>query len=160
MSTAIRTEYNSNDLINAMIKMKPKLRSSMEQMDSESLNTMDYYNEDSSNKNSLLEEANHKNKIAYNQNQNKPKERNNNNISKLDTASFTINKTYRNIHKSSNLIKAIHDNGIHQKIKNVPKYSNNNKICTKCNDKLETNNKTCSSCKKIFCKNCFKGNNN
>ena len=159
MSTAISTNNNPNDLINAMIKMKPKLKNSIEQMETESLNTMDYYKEDSSNKNSLIDEANLSNKLIYNPNKNKPKERNNKNTSKINRASFTINKSYRNIHKSSNLIKAIKDKELHKKIKNVPIYSNKIKTCNKCNEKLEANSKNCLNCKKIFCKNCFKGSN-
>ena len=160
MSTAISTNNNPNDLINAMIKMKPKLKNSIEQMETESLNTMDYYKEDSSNKNSLIDEANLSNKLIYNPNKNKPKERNNKNTSKINRASFTINKSYRNIHKSSNLIKTIQDKELHKKIKNVPIYSNKIKTCNKCNEKLEANSKNCLNCKKIFCKNCFKGNSN
>ena len=160
MSTAISTNNNPNDLINAMIKMKPKLKNSIEQMETESLNTMDYYKEDSSNKNSLIDEANLSNKLIYNPNKNKPKERNNKNTSKINRASFTINKSYRNIHKSSNLIKTIQDKDLHKKIKNVPIYSNKIKTCNKCNEKLEANSKNCLNCKKIFCKNCFKGNSN
>ena len=159
MSTAISTKHNSNDLINVMIKMKPKLKNSIEQMETESLNTMDYYKEDSSNKNSLIDEANLSNKLIYNPNKNKPKERNNKNTSKINRASFTINKSYRNIHKSSNLIKTIKDKDLHKKIKNVPIYSNKIKTCNKCNEKLEANSKNCLNCKKIFCKNCFKGSN-
>ena len=159
MSTAISTNNNPNDLINAMIKMKPKLKNSIEQMETESLNTMDYYKEDSSNKNSLIDEANLSNKLIYNPNKNKPKERNNKNTSKINRASFTINKSYRNIHKSSNLIKTIQDKDLHKKIKNVPIYSNKIKTCNKCNEKLEANSKNCLNCKKIFCKNCFKGSN-
>ena len=159
MSTAISTNNNSNDLISAMIKMKPKLKNSIEQMETESLNTMDYYKEDSSNKNSLIDEANLSNKLIYNPNKNKPKERNNKNTSKINRASFTINKSYRNIHKSSNLIKTIQDKDLHKKIKNVPIYSNKIKTCNKCNEKLEANSKNCLNCKKIFCKNCFKGSN-
>ena len=159
MSTAISTNNNPNDLINVMIKMKPKLKNSIEQMETESLNTMDYYKEDSSNKNSLIDEANLSNKLIYNPNKNKPKERNNKNTSKINRASFTINKSYRNIHKSSNLIKTIQDKELHKKIKNVPIYSNKIKTCNKCNEKLEANSKNCLNCKKIFCKNCFKGSN-
>ena len=159
MSTAISTNNNPNDLINVMIKMKPKLKNSIEQMETESLNTMDYYKEDSSNKNSLIDEANLSNKLIYNPNKNKPKERNNKNTSKINRASFNINKSYRNIHKSSNLIKTIQDKDLHKKIKNVPIYSNKIKTCNKCNEKLEANSKNCLNCKKIFCKNCFKGSN-
>ena len=159
MSTAISTNNNPNDLINVMIKMKPKLKNSIEQMETESINTIDYYKEDSSNKNSLIVEANLSNKLIYNSNKNKPKERNNKNTSKINRASFTINKSYRNIHKSSNLIKTIQDKDLHKKIKNVPIYSNKIKTCNKCNEKLEANSKNCLNCKKIFCKNCFKGSN-
>ena len=47
-----------------------------------------------------------------------------------------------------------------KKIKNVPKLSNTNIICNKCNSKFETNNKICLNCKKYLCHNCFRGNNN
>ena len=66
MLKTINTEYTSNNLINAMLKTNPKLKKSIEQMDSDSLNTMDYYQEDSSNKNSLIEEAKFNKKIIYN----------------------------------------------------------------------------------------------
>ena len=160
MSTTISTEYTSNDLINAMIKMKPKVKKSIEQMDTESLNTMDYYKEDSSNINSLIEDAKLDNKLTYNPTQNKTEERNHKKIQKTKDVSFTINKTYRDMHKSSNLIKAKHDDVTHKKIKNAPKLSHVTKICNKCNSKFDTNNKICLSCKKNFCENCFRGNNN
>ena len=160
MSTTICTEYTSNDLINAMIKMKPKVKKSIDQMDNESLNTMDYYKEDSSNINSLIEEAKLDNKLIYNPTQNKKEERNHKTIQTTKDVSFTINKTYRDMHKSSNLIKAIHDDVTHKKIKNAPKFPHVNNICNKCNSKFETNNKICFSCKKYFCENCFRGNSN
>ena len=146
MSTAISTNNNPNDLINAMIKMKPKLKNSIEQMETESLNTMDYYKDDSSNKNSsLIDESKANNKLIFESNKkeeiNKTQDINNKNTSKINRASFTINKSYRNIHKSSNLIKTIQDKELHKKIKNVPIYSNKIKTCNKCNEKLEANSK-------------------
>ena len=45
---------NNENLIKEMIKAKPKKKKSIEQQDSESLNTMDYYKEDSSNKKTTI----------------------------------------------------------------------------------------------------------
>ena len=53
-----------------MLKAKPKLKKSIEQQDSESLNTMDYYKEDGSNKNSLIDEAKANNILLHNPNKN------------------------------------------------------------------------------------------
>ena len=67
MSKALSKEHTSNDIILQLIKAKPKSKINLEQKDSESLNTMDYYKEDSSNKNSLIEEIKlNANKLLYN----------------------------------------------------------------------------------------------
>ena len=165
MLKTINTEYTSNNLINAMLKTNPKLKKSIEQMDSDSLNTMDYYQEDSSNKNSLIEEAKFNKKIIYNNPlQNNHKEFKKKTFQKRNDLSFTFNQTYREMHKSSNLVKVIHNEISTKRIKNVPKLSNAtiNSIdskCNKCKSKFK-NNKICTKCKNYFCQNCFKGNNN
>ena len=60
-------------------------------------------------------------KLAYNTIQNKTNELKNKNITKADDVSFALNKTYRNMHKSSNLVKTMHDNFSHKKNKKRPK---------------------------------------
>ena len=68
MSTNIDSDLTSNELISKMIKAKPKSKKSLEHQDSESLNTMEYYKEDSSNKNSLIEDLKEANKLLFNPN--------------------------------------------------------------------------------------------
>ena len=67
MSTPANKTYTSNDLILQMLKVKPKMKKTIEQIDSESLNTMDYYKEDSSTKNSLIEESKINNNLLISQ---------------------------------------------------------------------------------------------
>ena len=45
MTTTASTEFTSNDLILQMLKAKPKTKKSIEQLDTDSINTMDYYKE-------------------------------------------------------------------------------------------------------------------
>lgn len=165
MLKTINTEYTSNNLINAILKTNPKLKKSIEQMDSDSLNTMDYYQEDSSNKNNLIEEAKFNKQIIYNNPlQNNHKEFKKKTNQKRNDLSFTFNQTYREMHKSSNLVKVIHNKISTKRIKNVPKLSNAtinsiDSTCNKCKSKLK-NNKLCIKCKYYFCQNCFRGINN
>ena len=145
MLKTINTEYTSNNLINAMLKTNPKLKKSIEQIDSDSLNTMDYYQEDSSNKNNLIEEAKFNKQIIYNNPlQNNHKEFKKKTFQKRNDLSFTFNQTYREMHKSSNLVKVIHNEISTKRIKNVPKLSNAtiNSIdskCNKCKSKFKNN---------------------
>ena len=66
MSTPANKTLTPNDLILQMLKVKPKEKKTIEQIDSESLNTMDYYKEDSSTKNSLIEESKINNNLLLN----------------------------------------------------------------------------------------------
>ena len=57
MYNNFKTKKNStNDLISKMLETFPKSKKSVEQQDNESLNTMDYYKEESASKNNLIDE--------------------------------------------------------------------------------------------------------
>ena len=160
MLLAINKEHSSNGLIKKMLKAKPKMNKTLEQKDTESLNTMEYYNEDSSTKNSLIEEAKINNKLLFNTNKIEIGERNKKLKCNQKEKALTINKTYREVHKSSNLIRTITDLN-QQKIKNVIEPNNyfpNN--CCKCNSKLGSSKLICLNCNNYFCVKCFEGNSN
>jgi len=157
MSTTTNKKYNSNDLILQMIKAKPKNKKNIEQLDSESLNTMDYYKQDSSNKNSLIEESKINNKLMFNQ---KKPENTKVNITEENAFPMKLNKHRNSIHKSSNAIRTL-TNLNTPKIRNVKKRSSKiTKVCCKNFSGNDLSNKFCIKCKRHFCKNCFKGNFN
>ena len=158
MSKASSKEHTSNDLILQLIKAKPKSKINLEQKDSESLNTMDYYKEDSSNKNSLIEEIKlNSNKLLYNS---KKPEKIQINLTEEKEFSSTLNRTSKNAHKSSNAIRTLSDLNT-AKIQNAQKRPNHiAKVCCKYYSNNNLSNKTCIKCKKHFCINCFKGNMN
>ena len=99
MSSNRTKEQNSNDLILQMLKAKPKLKKSIEQQDSESLNTMDYYKEEGSNKNSLIDEMKANNILLHNANKNEKK------IIKTENKDITIKSIKISQLNQINLIK-------------------------------------------------------
>ena len=155
MSTPANKTYTSNDLILQMLKVKPKMKKTIEQIDSESLNTMDYYKEDSSTKNSLIEESKINNNLLISQKKQEKKRK----IKKEQKDfSLALNKTYKGTHKSSNAIRTLAN-------LNTPKAKNEqkrsiiaSKICCKNFSNKNSTNKICIKCKKHFCKKCFNGN--
>ena len=68
MSTDSNDDFKNLTLISQVIKAKQKLNKEKEQNDTESLNTMDYYKDDSSNKNSLIDELKTNNKLLFDSN--------------------------------------------------------------------------------------------
>lgn len=155
MSTPANKTYSSNDLILQLLKEKPKMKKTIEQIDSESLNTMDYYKQDSSTKNSLIEESKINNNLLISQKKQEKKRK----IKKEQKDfSLALNKTYKGTHKSSNAIRTLAN-------LNTPKAKNEqkrsiiaSKICCKNFSNKNSTNKICIKCKKHFCKKCFNGN--
>ena len=157
MSTNRSKEQNSNDLIVKMLKAKPKLKKSIDQQDSESLNTMDYYKEDSSNKNSLIDELK-ENNILLIHNTNK----NNKKILKTENndLSMQLNKFNKDIILNPNSQRKKSTANI-QKYTYMPKTPKDNKnICSFCKLNFGHSFRICPRCKNIFCKNCFYNFNN
>ena len=130
----------------------------IEQQDNESLNTMDYYNEDNTSKTQNIEEIKHNyktfsiKKINYktiNKNNNTLKKQletnNNQNLTKINnnktiplSRSFLINK------KDKNIQKLFEDN------------KNDNDYCSKCHSEIEYLTKACPHCLKPLCRKCLK----
>ena len=160
MLLAINKKYSSDDLIKKMLKAKPKLNTTLEQKDTESLNTMEYYNEDSSNKNSLIEEAKKNNKLLFNTNVNEISQRNKKLKPNQKEKALKINKTNIGIYKNSDLIRTMTDLN-YQKIKNGVIQTNSlpENGC-KCKSKFVSPKIVCLNCKKHFCPKCFEGNPN
>ena len=159
MSTNRTKEQNSNDLILQMLKAKPKLKKSIDQQDSESLNTMDYYKEEGSNKNSLIDDLKANKILLHNVNKNEQK------IYKTENKdlSFQSNKSNKDIILIPNSQRKKRAVNI-QKYMNIPKTpkdnKNNKNICSNCNLNFGLSFRICTKCKKIFCKNCFYNLNN
>ena len=160
MLLAINKKYSSDDLIKKMLKAKPKLNTTLEQKDTESLNTMEYYNEDSSNKNSIIEEAKKNNKLLFNTNVNEISQRNKKLKPNQKEKALKINKTNIGIYKNSDLIRTMTDLN-YQKIKNGVIQTNSlpENGC-KCKSKFVSPKIVCLNCKKHFCPKCFEGNPN
>ena len=163
MSSTTSNEYTSNDLITKMVKAKPKLKKSIEQFDTDSLNTMDYYKEDSSNKNSLIDESKLNQKLLFNPNNKNDSTNKDENINEKNDLSIIVNKAYKDIHQSSNLLRAktLINVKKEQKEQKIQKRLNDTQlICCRCNCEINLNYKSCPSCKKMFCRKCFKGSIN
>ena len=158
MSSNRTKEQNSNDLILQMLKAKPKLKKSIEQQDSESLNTMDYYKEEGSNKNSLIDEMKANNILLHNANKNEKK------IIKTENKDITIksNKSNKDIilNPHSHRKKSAANINNYINIPKTPKDNINKNICSNCCLNFGLSFRICSNCKKIFCKNCFYNLNN
>ena len=158
MSTNLDEDFKNISLISQVIKAKQKSKKEKDQQDTESLNTMDYYKDDSSNKNSslideskannkLLFESNKKEEINKTQDINNKKElssQKNNNRNKFESKNNdTKNRKYSiTINNPQNIQKAL--NEMHN-------------ICSKCHCDLGNNYSNCIICNNIFCKKCFKG---
>lgn len=163
MSSTTSNEYTPNDLITKMVKAKPKLKKSIEQFDTDSLNTMDYYKEDSSNKNSLIDESKLNQKLLFNPNNKNDSTNKDENINEKNDLSIIVNKAYKDIHQSSNLLRAktLINVKKEQKEQKIQKRLNDTQlICCRCNCEINLNYKSCPSCKKMFCRKCFKGSIN
>ena len=158
MSTNLDNEYASDNLISQAVKAKPRIKKSSEQQqDNDSLNTMDYYRDDSSNKNSLIDELKSSNKLLFDPN--KIEQTPESEIQSKKKDSIPLQKNM-NTNKDDNM-----DINIHSKRKNStnnPKTQKTlnemHKICSKCYTDVGNSNLICIKCKNIFCKKCFKGN--
>lgn len=152
--------------LNKILKAKPKLKNSIEKQDSESLNTMDYYREDSSNKNSLIDEAKTNNQLLYNPNNSKEKKSKPEDIEVKKDLSFQLNQLNKNINtnitnKNSNSNSnpnKINLNINVKKIHNIQKTINDvHYICSNCNLNTGSLSKHCIKCNNYYCAQCFKG---
>ena len=154
MSTNLDEEYTTNELISQMVKAKPKLKKSKEQQDSDSLNTMDYYKDDSSNKNSLIDELKANNKLLFDPNKKEETTETESASNKRDLPAQQ-NKMNKEANKINNITKR--KNSLH--ITKAKKILNDvHNICSKCFVDIGNSNIICIKCKNIFCKKCFKGN--
>lgn len=149
MTTPIKKIYTSNDLLIKMLKAKPKLTKTIEQIDTDSLNTMDYYQEDS--KNSLIAESKLNNALSYKTK--KPK----NIITYTEVSDFT--KTINNdIYINSNTNPSKDNLNIVDNQKIQKRFKHSTKTCCKNFANFDNKNKTCNKCKKCYCEKCFKEN--
>ena len=158
MSSNLDNEYTTNNLITQAVKAKQKLKKSSEQQkqqDNDSLNTMDYYRDDSSNKNSLIDELKSNEKLLFEQNK----------IEEIPESESPNKKRGLTIHQKNNNIDENGDINFSSKRKNstnAPKtqkiLNEIHKICSKCYNDVGNTSLICIKCKNIFCKKCFKGN--
>ena len=143
MSTTASTEFTSNDLILQMLKANPKTKKSIEQLDTDSIHTMDYYKEENSTRNSIIEESKSNKKSIFN-----PKKEEKKQILLTEGAenSYKMNKKYKDLHISSNVITT-KGNVNNPKTQISQKRPNNRlKYCCKNYSDVDINNKTCLRC--------------
>ena len=151
---------SSNNVLRAMLEKMPKDKKTTETQDNESLNTMDYYKEDSSSKNNILDENKFIKKTIYMQPSNI--------ISRAKNLNFDLPKekseTFDNI-KISNLYEEINISRnnpflVNKNSKNVQKRLEDMKInidvCIRCNQEIEYSTKVCKYCLKPICRNCLR----
>lgn len=161
MYNNFKTKKNStNDLISKMLETFPKSKKSVEQQDNESLNTMDYYKEESASKNNLIDENKYLSKKlkkqslvinsrAITQNPNLQKTNintyDNNNLGGLyKEISFAKTKSFYLNNNGKNVQKRFEDMKI------------NNDYCSRCNSEIEYSTKICRFCFNPICRKCLK----
>ena len=159
MEKNVNAKFKTNDFITKIIKAKPKKKTSIDQQDSESLNTMDYYNEDSSTKNSLIADIklnNHflNNPIKLDKIQT-IEYTDKNDISNQNQKTNQANKTSENIYKNIKITRRKNSINIQKKQKLSNLIHN---ICSKCFADIGNSYMICIKCKKCFCQKCFQGN--
>ena len=151
---------SSNNILREMLEKMSKDKKTTETQDNESLNTMDYYKEDSSSKNNILDEKQFIKKTIYKQPSNI--------ISRAKNLNFDLPKekseTFDNI-KISNLYEEINISRnntflANKNSKNVQKRLEDTKInidvCIRCNQEIEYSTKVCKYCLKPICRNCLR----
>ena len=151
---------SSNNILREMLEKMSKDKKTTETQDNESLNTMDYYKEDSSSKNNILDEKQFIKKTIYMQPSNI--------ISRAKNLNFDLPKekseTFDNI-KISNLYEEINISRnnpflVNKNSKNVQKRLEDTKInidvCIRCNQEIEYSTKVCKYCLKPICRNCLR----
>ncbi len=158
MSINQNRKLSTNNLISKLLESLPKVNTTIDQQDNESLNTMDYYNEDNSSKNQNLEEnkfssksilrKNSKSKTIptdFNTLDSQTKTYNNQKISELyKNKNFCLTRpTLTNI-KDKNVLNCFED------------IKTNNDYCSKCNLEIEYSTNACPHCLMPICSKCLK----
>ena len=143
-----------SDIFYKKFETLSKQESIIEQQDNESLNTMDYYNEDNNSKNQNIEENKHNYKTfstqkidyrAINKNNNTlNKQLETNNNQNLTNENIPLSRTFMINKKDKNIQKIFEDN------------KNNNDYCSKCHSEIEYLTKACPHCLKPLCRKCIK----
>lgn len=158
MSINQNRKLSTNNLISKLLKSLPKVKKTIEQQDNESLNTMDYYNEDNTSRNQNLDENKFNSKNILNKNsksktistdfitlESQPKTYNNQDISELyKSKNFSLTRpTLTNI-KEKNVLNRFED------------MKTNNDYCSKCNLEIEYSTNACPHCLMPICRKCLK----
>ena len=160
MSTDSNDDFKNLTLISQVIKAKQKLNKEKEQNDTESLNTMDYYKDDSSNKNSLIDESKTNNKLLFDSNKKEEINKTSDNIKNKKDFSLkkNNNENINKIESKNNDIKNRKYSTKNKKPQNIQEGINEiHNICSRCHCDLGNNYTSCIKCKNIFCKKCLKG---
>ena len=148
-----RNKTPNDFLFSKNILPSPQSNETNEQQDNESLNTMDYYKEDISNKNTLPFQTK-----AISKKLNRKKESMNSIISvsftnpNNDKKEFNTKKKHNFIQSSSFYIQKNKGN-----LQNCFEDSKTSRdYCSRCNSKADCYTKACPYCLKPFCRNCLK----
>ena len=150
-------KYSTNNYISQMIESIPKVKRTMDQQDNESLNTMEYYNEDNNSKTQKTEESKLFSKTLLNKNKNTKTTvinsdsllKNFKTINNKDLSEFYLNKKAnhpqnRSFYSKKNVQKIFEDK------------KTDNEYCSRCNSEIEYSTKVCPHCLKPLCKKCLK----
>ena len=150
---------SNNDLFFTKYKTIQRSKTSIEEQDNESLNTMDYYKEEKASKENIFES----NTYSSNKKDIPASDFN----SKIDIDPQIL-ANFRNTCIENNLGGGLYDEITFAR--NTTLYQNKKKMekniekrfktifdnCSKCDSKINYSTKTCSNCSKPLCKNCLK----
>ena len=160
MNNYYSKQVSSNDLLNQMLSTVKKPKKTVEQQDNESLNTMDYYKEDSSSKNQKLEENEFMSKkfLGKFQNISSRKEKKKYKFPFILNQSYTGESLYELCEKTNfGQTNSFFGNKKQQNVQNrFEDRKTNNEYCSGCNLEIEDTSKVCPNCLKPLCRKCLK----
>ena len=150
-------KISRNDLLSKLLENLPDSQKSIEQLDNESLNTMDYYKEENTPKNQKLNGRTLNKKKNRNLTQTTlSNEKTNTSIS---NNSHYSDKNMTNLYESINTVRTS-TFFLNEIKKNVQKRNEDKQIkndyCSKCNSEIGYITKVCPHCFNPLCKKCLK----
>ena len=155
-------KLDNNDLFFKKYETITRSKTTIEQQDNESLNTMDYYKEENSSKQNIFDENIYTSKKKIKQStdiKSKQKIENPKFLANFNNTyiSHNLGGLYDEISFARNTTLFLNKN---QKEKNVEKrfetIATDYDYCSRCNSEINYSTKVCSNCSKPFCKKCIK----
>ena len=153
-------KISSNEKLSAILEKLSRDKKTIETQDNESLNTMDYYKEDSSSKNNIFDENKFITKKIYKQplDINSRTKNLNPDLPKENSTAY-VDKKLSGLYEEINIGRT-NFFLVNKNCKNVQKRLEDMKIdndfCSRCNEEIEYSTKVCKYCLKPICRNCLR----